>query len=72
MHALLIGTCVVALAGSAMVLGGCEKKSETEKALDNAARKTEDAAKKAGEAAEDAAKKVEDAVDDTAKKLDSN
>lgn len=72
MRAFLVGTCVVALASGAAVLGGCEKKSETEKALDNAAQKTEDAAKKTGEAAEDAAKKVEGDADDAAKKLEGN
>jgi hypothetical protein len=50
-------------------LGGCEERTPTEKALDDAGEKIEDAADKAGDAAEDAADKAGDALEDAGDKV---
>ncbi len=57
--------CTILMPILALVLmgtPGCEKKSDTEKAIDKAADATKDAAKKTGDAAKDAADKAKDAV----------
>jgi hypothetical protein len=48
----------------ALVLGvaGCDKRSDTEKAMDKTADAAKDAANKTGDAAKDAANKAKDAV----------
>ena len=61
-RASLILLAAVASFAIAPTLVGCEKKSETEKAIDKAADNIEDAADDVGDAIEDAGDRVKDAV----------
>ncbi|QNN21398.1 hypothetical protein HED60_03625 [Planctomycetales bacterium ZRK34] len=66
----MIRTLMMLVLGASLTVGftgvmtGCEKKSDTEKMVDDAKDKMEDAADTAKDKAEDAAEEVKDAVKD--------
>jgi len=53
---------IVPLMSLVLLAAGCDKRSDTEKAMDKSADAAKDAANKTGDAAKDAANKAKDAV----------